>query len=776
MDHNMKKTAVSFFLILCLVTCAMSTAMAAPDGARKTNFFPHDQYHTEQDFSDIEYRHIELEPILAEIENARGLLDDPANTAEVERMFWEITDKRIELATMKNLVEISMDRDVDDEKAAEEFSDCSAALVSLDDERKLLIRDILLSSCAGFLEELLDETQIEKYRNYEAMDKNLADLIVQEGRLVSEYMSTANEPLYCEYNGKIWTMGNLAPAYVSGEIGMEDIAAIQIGMYATQNRDLGEIYLKMVELRKQIAQAQNYDYYPEYAYKELYQRDYMPDDVSRLYADVKEYIVPIYTQLKEKNSENMAKNEDLFSNNYMGEDGEAVLDLIEPYIAQFSSEMLEAVTYMREHHFYDTTRSDSKYSSLYVSDLPFYGVPFFFKDPLDSVEDITGSVHELGHYNNFFYTPRNSKPVEILEECIDTQEVHSQGFELLFSHFYPEIFSEEDIGMVETFIHFAIIDGIVRGAMFDEFQQYAYSTDSLTLKQLNKKYYELCGEYGVSTQSQDGEGYSWVTVNHTFDQPCYYISYCTSAAGAYAFWIEAQSDYFGAADKYLQFVALDPALGFQKSFDAVGMSNPLSEGYLKELSEILYKTLDIESPAEASANPFSDVSSDSMFYDAIQWAVKNKIAYGSSDSTFSPDDPCTRSEIVTFLWRAMGQPAPASEENPFTDVDASSPYYEAILWAVENGITSGASATTYEPDAACTRAQAVTFLYRAENSLAGSGTNSFTDVASNAYYADAVQWAVNTGVTVGTSDTAFSPDQTCTRAQIVTFLYRDLAG
>ena len=171
---------------------------------------------------------------------------------------------------------------------------------------------------------------------------------------------------------------------------------------------------------------------------------------------------------------------------------------------------------------------------------------------------------------------------------------------------------------------------------------------------------------------------------------------------------------------------------------------------------------------------FTDVISSAYYADAVVWAVEKGITVGTSATTFSPDAPCTRAQIVTFLWRAAGSPA-MDGSNPFTDVAPGSYYYDAVQWAVAQGVTVGTSATTFSPDATCTRSQAVTFLYRYEKSPAVSGSNAFTDVLSDAYYADAVQWAVNNGVTAGTSATTFSPNATCTRSQIVTFLYRDMA-
>lgn len=168
---------------------------------------------------------------------------------------------------------------------------------------------------------------------------------------------------------------------------------------------------------------------------------------------------------------------------------------------------------------------------------------------------------------------------------------------------------------------------------------------------------------------------------------------------------------------------------------------------------------------------FSDVPSGAYYHDAVRWAVDQGITEGTTAATFSPNSPCTRAQIVTFLWRAAGSPV-VGGANPFQDVPAGSYYYDAVLWAVANGITTGTSATTFSPNAPCTRAQAVTFLYRANGSPAVSGASVFSDVPSDAFCFAAVQWAVEKGVTAGTSAGLFSPNAVCTRAQIVTFLYR----
>lgn len=173
---------------------------------------------------------------------------------------------------------------------------------------------------------------------------------------------------------------------------------------------------------------------------------------------------------------------------------------------------------------------------------------------------------------------------------------------------------------------------------------------------------------------------------------------------------------------------------------------------------------------------FHDVSRFDYFYDAVKWAAENGIASGTGRYTFSPDAVCTRAQTVTFLWRAAGSPMPRYRTCAFTDVDSRDYYYNAVLWAVGQGITTGLTATTFGPDVTVSRGQVATFLYRAASASKPNTFNPFTDVKTTAYNYDAILWAYDNRITTGTSDTTFSPDASCTRAQIVTFLYRYYQG
>jgi len=175
---------------------------------------------------------------------------------------------------------------------------------------------------------------------------------------------------------------------------------------------------------------------------------------------------------------------------------------------------------------------------------------------------------------------------------------------------------------------------------------------------------------------------------------------------------------------------------------------------------------------ETPQSTFTDVPADAYYYDAVRWAVERGITKGTGADAFSPDAACTRAQIVTFLWRAAGSPVPQNAQHSFNDVSYNAYYHDAVLWAAEQGITAGTGSSAFSPDRICTRSQAVTFLHRAAGTPAAGSTRFFSDVDGKAYYANAVQWAAEQNITAGTGGNAFSPDGICTRAQIVTFLYR----
>ena len=300
--------------------------------------------------------------------------------------------------------------------------------------------------------------------------------------------------------------------------------------------------------------------------------------------------------------------------------------------------------------------------------------------------------------------------------------------------------------------------------------------------------YEFDGNYDRSTDTPHSG--DWCL--HFYDAnggSLWFYQLLTLEPGTYSFSFYAQGDAMGSTDQFID-VELNGDT-YRERFALAGWAN----WQHPEMSFTIYETCSVglgvsisygaggwgtvddlrlialpDSPAEPV---FEDVGTDAWYYDAVLWAVQNGVTAGTSETTFSPGQSCTRAQIVTFLWRAEGSPGPEAGTLAFTDVPTSAWYHDAVAWAVQNGISTGVSPSRFSPKAVCTRAQAVTMLWRAAGSPApAAGGVEFEDVAASAWYHDAVAWAVQNGITIGTSKSAFSPNQNCSRAEIVTFLYQ----
>ena len=323
-----------------------------------------------------------------------------------------------------------------------------------------------------------------------------------------------------------------------------------------------------------------------------------------------------------------------------------------------------------------------------------------------------------------------------------------------------------------------LIDGMYKG----------YQVSTASAKFTTEKPDTFC-TYGTSW-AQDAEG-NWQRVSG-------FKAYPSNWKDSYYFTFEGLGGYIANADKitgkplkaeakacvadqlaalqqelYKDFVTTDQ---LAKADDARALTTENGKTMAEKAHKLGAELVEYITKDEAlQPSVFTDAKEGAYYVDAVNWAVDKKVTSGKTETTFAPNDSCTRAQAVTFLWRAAGSPEPTASEMTFTDVKADSYYYKAVLWAVENKITSGMSDTLFAPDATCSRSQIVTFLYRMQNSPESKAENPFTDVKADAYYANAVLWAVENGVTTGASATTFDPAGDCTRGQIVTFLYRCLS-
>ena len=726
-QHGRRLLALALTLALCL-TLALPARAAEKTEPRDTDFFtPRD--HTALRFSDMRYETPDGDAILGKMDALKALAKDAAHKAEVRRGFLEICDDYAGAVTMSSLAYVYSSLDSTDDEAAAWYEESMEIIRVLEDALYRLAREILHSPCAGALDDILTEADRDFLRDYEDTDEEMLALLARDTALQSEYRQELRSP--------------------------------------------GEIYLDMLAIRREIAEKSGYDNYLDYAYAELFAREYTPQELAGFRKAVRETLVPVLMKLLP--AYEAESTGEIFRKGY--ETGEA-LDLMEPCVAALSDELLEAFHYLRDHGLIDADTDPDKTPGGFTADLPAYGTAFVFSNPHGTLYDLTTAIHEFGHFNNAYWA---ASTWDLTDKSIDIAEVHSQGLEMLFAHFYRELFGE-DAGRVAVHNLTQWIDNIIESVMLDEFEAYAYTLEDPTVEKLNRKLGELFRDYGFLPKGYPAVSLNtWMEIPHLFEFPGYYISYGVSAAGAFAFWLSAREDYFAAVDKYLAFTALDCSYGFSESFNAVGLDSPLTARYIRRLSAALEDTFRVE-PADAGetgdAAPFADVAADSWYGEAVTALWREDLISGTGDGLFSPDQPLTRAQLVTILWRMEGEPA-AEAELRFLDVEPESWYAEAVRWASDAHITEGYSETAFGPGDILTREQFMTLLYRYAQSK-GQGFRGLwmfrldapdaEDLADWAY--EAACWMVMQGVVTGSETGALTPRASATRAQAAVMLYR----
>lgn len=726
----MKKRALTLLLVFAMLLSACPIALAADETeTRETSFFTQ-QPHEDVDYADMEYQHIDAEPLLKEMEAIQALLPDASNAAAVEERFNAVMDQMMELLTMYTLINIRHSQNVMDETAAKEMEYTAETYSKVADAVSVLMKETLTSPCADFLKKLLTEEDLAYYLAYEPMTEEQLALSQKEVALTNEYDQAA-AGITVEYGGQEWTDNDAYSAYTQDLITAEEYDAISLAYAMKQNEILGEIYLRMVALRKEIASAAGYDNYAGYAYEMVYQRDYTQEDIRSFHQAVKESgYYELYSDL------NTLLTNELDMNVYAGDyTGTESLDVVESYIKRMSSEMAEAFAYMRQHGLYDNGMGDYKDGSGYTTMLYSYGAPFFFNTPTGMLYDFTTIVHEFGHYNNYYWEGSDWNDAS---SGHDLAEVHSQGLELLFSHWYDEIFGDSAQFVLDYQLA-NLVSAIFQGAIHDELQQYVYGEEDLTLEKINRKYRQLAGEYGIVPADDPREVmYSWVSIPHTFSSPCYYISYAVSAAGAFSFWLDTlDKDYFDVVDEYLKFTALPAEMGFQESFSELGMENPIAPAYIKELAQALRKAMDVDGRLAKLAP--ADLTGTEWFYEPIMMLFQAGVVTVDENHCIRPYDSAlwkdasaliaaltqelaemeqngeesiTRAEFAALLVNALE--LEGGDASPFTDTDSA-----AVAVLAELGAVTGYGDGTFKPDQTLTRAEMYVVVYRLVMSAVG---------------------------------------------------------
>lgn len=703
------KRAVSF-------AAALSVVSGFAAGARETDYYGDFEY-PNIDFSQMDAGPYDTSVIDELDTRIRGIMDTRGDFAEISPLLDDCENEleKVMSSSMYTLIMNYLDNN--DKTNSENAAETEKQILTAKTVETLLV-DLYNNGYSSELEEKYGKEAMERIVANKSSDEFL-ELSKEENELVSQYYSNQLDVDKC-----------------------------------------GEIFVKLVDVRNRIAEAEGYDSYADYAYERIYARDYTSDDAKAFSEYTKEYILPYYGTVSE-NVELMAG---------LGKvrefTDEEIIELVGGGLDNLSSELKECFDYMFEYGLADISYSETKTmpGTGVTCSLPYYNSNYLFISPGTEPEYIpwtlTTLVHEFGHFNAGMRTIGQLDFIAATDN-IDLAETQSQGLELLFMKEYDGIFrGDAEYRRMETARN--LLSSVIEGCIFDEWQRAVYAEEELTPEKADQLLEEIYGEYGakITLDADNAAREIWALINHNFTLPFYYISYATSAMAAFEIFAESEDDYNSAFDKYMEITKYVQGSGFRNVLEECGLHDVFDEETFKTVSEAV---------AENYCG-FGDVTGEDWFKPSVLFV--SAWLEGDESGSFRPDDSATREEFVTALGKMYDGffGIETDGDCPFDDV-YDEELAEYVAWAYSNDIVNGIDEDSFGGDETITREQLVALMYRlAEYSGADTDVPDsealFTDLADVSEYADnAVSWAYSEGIIDGYDDGSFKPQATITRAE-----------
>lgn len=618
-------------------------------------------------------------------------------------------------------------------------------------------RELIASDNREMIEELVSPKLLAQFDgSTQVSDAMLAKKQKIQG-LAADYWQAIDEDYRVSYGGKSYGFADLAAIEDD-----ETYAEVYKLLARARNAAVGGLLVDVIPVANDYAQALGYADYVEYAYAEIYGRDYTPDEATELHRLVKKYIVPLYTELLAAEANPRFDWEVLSAAGDMT--GDELLAQFREYLPEISDEYAAAFDYMQEHKLADVERDENKLTASFTSYIPYLRIALLFVGSQSgTAHDLSTIAHEFGHFAYYMYEQRDTG--------YDVGEFHSQGLEMLFLHFADDIYGEA--GAAHRLSEMVTqVRAVVDGCLYDEFQQRAYALDKPTLAELNRLFHDLAVEYGYVYLHDDDEAYNWVTTAHTFIQPLYYMSYAVSGLSALELLGRSADDFEATCDSYLAMATLREN-DYQAFTKKAGLSNIFTDSGMQKITDGLRKYLYEELCGLADADEVSGHWAENT----LLAAVRVGLLAGDDDGALRPNAAVTRAEAVALLWRAQGKPQAAAAA--FADVPEGAWYAEAASWAKDSGISRGSDGGLFLPQDELTREELVVLLYRLSgNNMSGAEAvdtavlDGYTDAAAvSAWARDAFAWAVDGGLVQGVGDGRLAPQGVASRAEIVTLLW-----
>ena len=749
-------TKIRSYLAAGLALTCLFAAVFFPDlaAARETNFFPDlpDGYAK----ADLTYGVADATRFY-EVQEQVLLMNDIQNRNELAMALVRYSGEYQRLSACAQLA--MYDYYGDPAAKAADYQAWQQLVVQVSRDYEATWQELLASDNRAMLEEMLSPGLIDQMEGAAADTAEMLTLKQQIQAVDDAYWRAVNADYQVAYQGKTYGFADL-DNITDGD----EYTAVYKQLAQARNRATAQLLADIVPVCNQYARLAGYADYADYAYAEIYGRDYTPAQAQELHRLVKQEIVPLYLRVQEiLNVNPRFDRAGLITSHHFTADG--LLDTVAAYMPEISDEYAELLRYMREKGLADIEQEDGRLNVSFTSYLPMYRLALIFSGTQNGGPgDLSTFIHEFGHFAFYMYEQR---------DCgYDVGEFHSQGLEALFLHFADDIFGE--YGPVYRLIMLqSQLQSVVDGCMYDEFQQRLYKLENPTVSDLNRLFHEISLQYGYVYLHDDDEAYNWVTTAHTFIQPLYYISYATSGLTVCELLGRSGEDFTTAADSYLAMVGLRET-GYTAFCAKAGFADVFTEAGMQKIADGLenYLYQEIFGLAEL------DAIRGHWAEQPLLYAVGLGILQGDEQGRLEPNNFAKRAEMVALLWRAYGSEQ-AEATGTFSDVAADAWYHPAVVWAETNGIISGIDGKLC-PNDNLSREQAVAILYRlycaetgAKPALASAALLQFADYSQVApWSAEAFAWAAETGMITGNDKGGLEPKRAVTRAELASFIVR----
>lgn len=597
--------------ILSAILAALTVLRVFPVQAQTEWYDDSEIVRADISYEDMEY--VGYDPAYAYtlIEEMRSLSQESGNEEQINTNYDLMGMELDKMYTQQALNEIRYYRDVNNEEYASIDTELQQIYRDVVDQFLQTVRDVLCSDYRDSLgAHIDDEEMVEDYLDYEDMTEELQALLDEENALEQQYDQASMAEYTVTVGGQQWTEATYNEAIE--DLTWREMLSISTALDQAKNEAICPIFLDLVKNRNARAQIYGYDNYAEYAYTDLYNRDYTIEEIKSVYAAVKEHVVPVLAEVEERVY--AGRLDELLYMDYLTED--YVIDVVGRHMGDIDPALAEVYQYMVDYHLYDIYYDPGKMNVGYTTTLYEYQEPFIFNTPDYSYYDLETMIHEFGHYNEAFHAG-TTLITDVTN--MDVAEIHSQGLELLYLEYADDVYGEGLGDTAQQMILYQILYSVIDGCLYDEFQNAVFSADhEMTQEEVNRLFRRLSEEYGYTYYDAGDAAYDWVDVPHTFSSPMYYVSYGTSALAALDIWTIAQEDRQAGIDKYMELTTYGLTTAYCELLEKCGLKSIFEEGTIREIARAVseYSSALAEEEAEEDAS-FGGYDGDEAFNNSV---------------------------------------------------------------------------------------------------------------------------------------------------------------